>query len=141
MFLFISVLVLGKEWCLNSNTSYVLVYLTSIIRIILERHIQIHLMFLFITLSGVKITGDLLFKYILCSCLSTTCLFLIRILLYSNTSYVLVYPGGKGPVSCNRKIQIHLMFLFIVVSSNVLPVSFSFKYILCSCLSHGQWPE
>ena len=75
---------------------------------------------------------------------------------YSNTSYVLVYRSDLFSSNINSKfkyilcsylslscrtgtliltIQIHLMFLFIIIPSFLSNQSHTFKYILCSCLS------
>ena len=101
---------------------------------IMHRNIQIHPMFLFINI-GVTSTQSLIkFKYILCSYLSSfplqshpemvfkyiLCSYLSfppedwqMLLVYSNTSYVLIYLNMPPFAPHPKQIQIHPMFLFI----------------------------
>ena len=128
-----------------SNTSHVIVYLQSSRLRFCPKIIQIHLMLLFISSQS----GDAL------GCP------------YSNTSHVIVYRGGTGKgnqepqfkyISCyclsgtarsppsSPSIQIHLMLLFICISSAGLFFKNQFKYISCYCLSarngfHGLYIE
>ena len=138
MFLFIwqrGVSEKGRDF--NSNTSYVLVYrriqfpensLLLLFKYILCSClsapsivvssplplIQIHLMFLFISISRCLQNGTTEFKYILCSCLSSVRLWLccgnlIQIhLMFLFIIKTILTMGGHS------RIQIHLMFLFIV---------------------------
>ena len=142
---------------INSNTSYVLIYRKISIGCKPPFFIQIHPMFLFI---GRKVLGWLLeglFKYILCSYLSSdfdTDFITTALFKYILCSYLSIYFAGWWHVFC---IQIHPMFLFIADSTTVfVPRSFiqihpmflfiasfctfpqsasGFKYILCSYLS------
>ena len=55
----------------------------------------------------------------------------------SNTSHVIVYPPGLERAGSGRRIQIHLMLLFIIDSLPVKRIRQVFKYISCYCLS--EW--
>ncbi len=54
---------------INSNTSYVLIYLVVFQEIVVKIQIQIHPMFLFILGQQILSSANLTFKYILCSTL------------------------------------------------------------------------
>ena len=75
--------------------------------------IQIHLMFLFISIASTIIPG----------------------IANSNTSYVLIYRSLPSLSFKQITIQIHLMFLFITCLFNYRLLIRQFKYILCSYLS------
>ena len=75
------------------------------------------------------------FKYISCSYLSITVAHTLDPSVDSNTSHVLIYPFTGWSSSRDNKIQIHLMFLFIVLECRKFCYYFLFKYISCSYLS------
>ena len=140
-----------------SNTSHVIVYLTSSSLSAPSTIIQIHLMLLFIHADGQRPSYGQIFKYISCYCLSVRAIVQAGSCAYSNTSHVIVYPGYPEHVGIveadsntshvivyrniqcitdlTRKIQIHLMLLFILLIRHFWTFSPSFKYISCYCLS------
>ena len=140
-----------------SNTSHVIVYPgRRTVRYSIPR-IQIHLMLLFILCGFLLFNRPPLFKYISCYCLSTTLPAGRYRNRNSNTSHVIVYLGISLLDFPGRKIQIHLMLLFIYPpyflkfscpNSNTshvivylrapsrIRISLEFKYISCYCLSH-----
>ena len=97
------------------------------------------------------------FKYISCYCLSILLIIVVVLKLYSNTSHVIVYlfeqlmapaltefkyiscyclSGRTCEIESFKKIQIHLMLLFIS-SGDSAQIGSTFKYISCYCLSSG----
>ena len=71
-------------------------------------------MFLFISKRYYKSIFLTIFKYISCSYLSNPSCLLVQLDSYSNTSHVLIYPKSFVISPVDSKIQIHLMFLFIL---------------------------
>ncbi len=125
----------------------------------MERNIiQIHLMFLFIILHCTLTVSIIVYSntsYVLIYLGSSSVM--LCLLSYSNTSYVLIYPIPFCRKCGVNKIQIHLMFLFIMqrgficqeevqIQIHLMFLFISdrdmgnskgdeFKYILCSYLS------
>ena len=120
----------------HSNTSHVIVYhpgskwniakqlvFKYISCYCLSFHIHFYLRFLCI------------FKYISCYCLSISKFPFSGIKIYSNTSHVIVHPCGTRNERRTKKIQIHLMLLFIQKFVVTNKYNIKFKYISCYCLS------
>ena len=57
---------------------------------------------------------------------------------YSNTSHVPIYPLGISLTDSEGNIQIHLMFLFIMLLIFTIIFIKLFKYISCSYLSRFE---
>ena len=97
--------------------------------------IQIHLMFLFISISIALFAFSIVFKYISCSYLSQFRKDFVNLRGHSNTSHVLIYLLTSPFLQCFSAIQIHLMFLFIIDPVRPCRTLYRFKYISCSYLS------
>ena len=97
--------------------------------------IQIHLLFLFIikTINFAKSVTS--FKYISCSYLSSSGWITFTRCADSNTSLVLIYHQNNQFCKVGYIIQIHLMFLFILLEKLGIHLGLTFKYISCSYLS------
>ena len=85
-----------------------------------------------------EITGMEAFKYILCYGSSKVVLFLLRIINYLNTSYVMVHHIKTGGIVCPK---IKFKYILCYGSSNFMSTKFKaflkFKYILC----YGSSPQ
>ena len=61
--------------------------------------------------------------------------------IYFNTSHVTVYPLHQSGNPCRLLISIHLMLLFIGVTTVVSALDNEFQYISCYCLSYRSGLE
>ena len=136
MLLFIHELIVMPDW--GELFKYISCYSLSCLAIMRAKipwEIQIHLMLLFIRKDALSYGSGQEFKYISCYSLSYPAYLLELPASHSNTSHVTLYRRILLYPRPERRIQIHLMLLFINGGVEFTSRVYSFKYISCYSLS------
>ena len=114
MLLFIIIASVSKNRCTYSNTSHVIVYREEGLPFGKPLYLFKYISCYCLSYTAPEAEGAFYaFKYISCYCLSWSASFSLSYCVNSNTSHVIVYRNIQCITDLTRKIQIHLMLLFI----------------------------
>ena len=105
---------------------------------LLNLSISIHLMLLFINALALSTTGNPLFQYISCYCLSISLSFVTLDFANFNTSHVTVYRkyDGEDVIQQGYFNTSHVTVYHF--EYRVAEINFKFQYISCYCLSNSS---